>query len=160
MLTKSNSAGAVVRKRVVRSGLAVLALAAGMLLPTSGTASAAATAGCYSHGCDGKDPQAMGCTDGRTLDTKRARGGSLVVELRASYACNAAWVRYSNYHGFSGAVYIKSLSTEGLAARTELKAYPQETGWTGMVSFSDNVIGCHTAWFQDGGWWTECTGNF
>ncbi|MDT7781835.1 MAG: hypothetical protein QOF58_254 [Pseudonocardiales bacterium] len=140
----------------MRTGVAALVLAAGFLVPVSGTAVAAP--GCYGSSCYGKDPQAMGCTDAETLDTI-GDGGGIVVELRHSYACKAAWVRYQNHHAMYGAVYIKSLSTEGMAARKDLGAYIGEEGWTGMLSFDENVIGC-SAVYSNNRWYTTCTRAF
>ncbi|GAA5043924.1 helix-turn-helix domain-containing protein [Streptomyces similanensis] len=48
--------------------------------------------GCTQAGCTGKDPGAMGCArDGQTLALDR--NGDMVVELRYSRTCGAAWGR-------------------------------------------------------------------
>ncbi|WP_329494876.1 DUF2690 domain-containing protein [Kitasatospora herbaricolor] len=65
----------------------------------TGSASATATApatprpiGCSAAGCSGKDPGAMGCSqDGQTLVL--GKNQEIVMELRYSKACSAAWGR-------------------------------------------------------------------
>ncbi|MCX5213084.1 YjfA family protein [Kitasatospora sp. NBC_00240] len=65
----------------------------------AGSASATATApatprpiGCSAAGCSGKDPGAMGCSqDGQTLVL--GKNQDIVMELRYSKACSAAWGR-------------------------------------------------------------------
>ncbi|GGV05748.1 hypothetical protein GCM10010495_17060 [Kitasatospora herbaricolor] len=61
----------------------------------STTASAPATPrpiGCSAAGCSGKDPGAMGCSqDGQTLVL--GKNQEIVMELRYSKACSAAWGR-------------------------------------------------------------------
>lgn len=140
----------------MRTASAVLVLSAGFLIPVSGTATAAP--GCYGSSCYGKDPQATGCTDAETLDSF-GDGTGINVELRHSYACKSAWVRYRNFHGMNGAAYIKSLGTEGMAARKDMAAYRGETGWTAMLSFDENVIGC-SAVYSNNRWYTTCTKAF
>ncbi|GHH63991.1 hypothetical protein GCM10018781_14240 [Kitasatospora indigofera] len=60
-----------------------------------GSASASATPrpiGCSAAGCSGKDPGAMGCSqDGQTLVL--GKNQDIVMELRYSKACSAAWGR-------------------------------------------------------------------
>ncbi|MET9613520.1 DUF2690 domain-containing protein [Kitasatospora indigofera] len=62
-----------------------------------GSASATASAtprpiGCSAAGCSGKDPGAMGCSqDGQTLVL--GKNQDIVMELRYSKACSAAWGR-------------------------------------------------------------------
>ncbi|MFE5539411.1 DUF2690 domain-containing protein [Streptomyces sp. NPDC056519] len=148
------------RHRYARPLLGALVMMAGLLLgPGSGTATAAPMILCHRDSCYGKDPQAMGCSsDAITLDTVRT-GREVTIELRGSQACGAYWTRYSNYFGFDGAVYTKSMSTPGMATRKELAAYRGETGWTGMVSTSQTVLGCYAYWIDatGAGWQTTCT---
>ncbi|WP_172803257.1 DUF2690 domain-containing protein [Alloactinosynnema sp. L-07] len=144
--------------RFLRTVLAALVLAFGFLIPAAGTATAAPA--CYGQSCYGQDPNAMGCTGIETLDSFEHPSRLVKVELRRSYGCNAAWVRYTNPHGHTGAVYTKSLSTAGMATRKNLAAYPNESGRTAMVSFSETVIGCYAFYIDSVGWNTTCTKSF
>jgi hypothetical protein len=69
---------------------------------TFGARSAVAASGCYSYGCDGRDPVQTGCAAGAyTAATGYAyRGGNpnfgdngIVIELRYSPRCGTNWTR-------------------------------------------------------------------
>ena len=65
---------------------------AGLLTFPNSASAKVAKPGCYGSGCNGKDPQTMGCAaDARTLASRSAYG--IRVELRYSKRCNARWAR-------------------------------------------------------------------
>ncbi len=141
-----------------KAALAVLLIGIGVMAPVN----PANAAGCWGQSCYGKDPEAMGCGGStvRNLDQFEYEGRSVTVELRYSPNCYAVWTRYRNFWGHDGAVYTKSMSTEGMATRKEFAQYREETGWTAMVSFTEKVRGCYTFFIQYHGWETKCTGEF
>lgn len=79
---------------------------------------AAASVGCYSTGCNGKDPNQMGCgADATTIDQYIESNGDK-LELRKSTACWAAWVR------FTSASYTFTGIVEGFTNKCAPQAYP------------------------------------
>jgi hypothetical protein len=69
--------------------------AALLFAPAVQAPASAATPGCVRDTCSGRDPVAMGCTaDAVTLD--KLYYGSIVLEMRYSRACSAAWTRSNN----------------------------------------------------------------
>lgn len=77
-------------QRAVAAILAALATSVLLMAPGS---PASAAAGCYADTCQGKDPSATNCNaDGRTLDSRVSSRGVL-VRLRWSPTCRAAWAR-------------------------------------------------------------------
>lgn len=54
--------------------------------------STAYAAGCYRTGCNGKDPNAQGCT-GQTLTSKQFLSPEARIDLRYSSVCDANWAR-------------------------------------------------------------------
>ena len=142
-------------RSLLATALAGLALVGATSLAVAPDASAAS---CWSHSCDGKDPQASGCDDARTLDRIDPRG--IIVELRQSPKCNAAWTRYDNYWGFPGIASIIDFS--GSPSQTKnLAAYQGETGWTKMLSYTYYVRACYRYWVEDYNVWdTTCTRSY
>jgi hypothetical protein len=52
-----------------------------------------ASTGCYGSGCNGKDPQAMGCSADAFTGASATSPDGRIVQLRYSPACGAAWGR-------------------------------------------------------------------
>jgi hypothetical protein len=68
------------------------------------TASPSLAAGCFGTGCNGKDPNAMGCSATTAWYHWHDGGGSIQysVELRKSADCGAVWGRIIKYDCYSG----------------------------------------------------------
>ncbi len=130
------------KTRLARAALTALALTAGLLLPTTGTATAATTAGCYRASCDGKDPQAMSC--GGDAFTVAWAGSN--VELRFSPQCQAAWMRIKDPNNVSGQLSwrFRSLYSNGAPRLTFDYAgqqYPSGAPyWSTMFDDGDGLL--------------------
>src|SRR5579859_4636565 len=92
-------------RRLVLTAVLGLLVATAVVVSPATTRHAAAYVGpgsaCYGSGCNGKDPNAMGCShDARNLDefTYRGSQGPRVV-LRYSPGCGAMWARLYNPFG-------------------------------------------------------------
>ena len=87
-------------RRSAAAAVTVLAMAGSIaVLGPVGTASAAS---CHGTSCNGKDPQATGCSADAVGvgDVLEPTGNPyLTAELRYSAACDAAWVRLYTYAG-------------------------------------------------------------
>lgn len=150
------------RKRIVRLALLVvtLAIAAPTAAVAEGSQATAASAApevaavsCTGIACNGKDPQASGCSaDGRTLEDITV--GSLRLEMRYSNACAAAWTRTTVIHSYccySDVSEIRAYGARGVHLRTYRKAWPYPTGsnWTAMAGNNTTVKGyrsCAVEW--------------
>ncbi|WP_344485743.1 DUF2690 domain-containing protein [Nonomuraea monospora] len=125
----------------------------------SGTPAAASAAGCSWEGCNGLDPQAMGCNGSstQTLDTIWPDRGGIKLELRYSPTCQAVWARYYNgINGNYGRAEIHGCGDNWCRiARKTIAGYAGETNWTTMLSWSYRVKACF--------WWDgfqDCTAEF
>lgn len=78
----------VPRRRWLTIAVTALMVAASLFVAPS-TASAA---GCYRGTCNGKDPDAQGCT-GSTMDSRNFLSPEARVDLRYSSVCDANWAR-------------------------------------------------------------------
>ena len=103
---------------------------------------AAASVGCYSAGCNDKDPQTMGCGADAVTGARTTMPDGAVVELRWSDACQAAWGR------ISGARADQFVSVNGPNSQSHsawIDAPGQTSGWTTMVmdrSIVDTAYAC------------------
>jgi hypothetical protein len=101
----------------------------------------AMAASCRASGCDGKDPQAEGCSPGAiTLDDKY--DGGYHLELRYSSACHAAWVR-ANSQGYWSQTGDFRLLRQSPSSLFRVTFGGGESGqkWTRMYSFQYRVAG-------------------
>lgn len=149
------------RKRIVHLALLVVVLA--LIAPTAAVAQseppaapaapAVAAVSCTGIACNGKDPQASGCSaDGRTLEDITV--GSVRLEMRYSNACAAAWTRTTviqSYCCYSEVSEIRAYGARNLLLRTYRKAWPYPTGsnWTPMAGNNTTVKGyrsCAVEW--------------
>jgi hypothetical protein len=94
---------ALTRRRAVAGGLLVGLVGLGTVaLATRGNgegrpAGSAPPASCRMHGCDNRDPQALGCAaDAQTLTS--SSHPAMTVYLRYSPSCQAAWGRITDAH--------------------------------------------------------------
>lgn len=121
----------------------LMLLSAGQLL-LPGSASAAV--GCSQTGCNGKDPQAMGCSpsaytvaDVTYLDYR--------VELRKSDVCGAMWVRvtasytHSGYEGQARAYRCSAADSTCFIGSWHDQAI-KGTSWSAMWSYTYYVRAC------------------
>jgi hypothetical protein len=141
------------------------------ILSASNTATATAVpppanaaAGCYRSGCNGQDPQAMGCgNDAYNKASFRYAGGNqflqgALLELRYSPSCDAAWVRTTVGDCFGD--WRPCGSVLEVSGGTPQQSEPHSGQmWTNMWSFRNYVRGCftHPNW-QNGTYTTDgCT---
>ncbi|GIJ81060.1 hypothetical protein Xph01_54920 [Micromonospora phaseoli] len=143
--------------------LVVLALALGALVgvPASAMAGPAAVPeGCRNAGgggyasCNGKDPQAMGCSSGATTTASGRAKNGVWVELRYSSGCQAYWTRYTNTPGSTGDARIWNGAGTVFYKKT-LAAYAGETGWTPMMAANVNPDACLYFYYADLREWME-----
>jgi hypothetical protein len=142
----------IVRLALLFSVLLVVAPGAALAQPRSRAASPEAAAApqlaavsCTGTACNGKDPQAQGCSpDGRTLEEFFT--GYYRVELRYSNACAAAWTRATGACD-AGCIQdhvaeIRGYGTKGVL----LRKYSQVTErngsmWTKMIGNNTTIKG-------------------
>ncbi|WP_354643777.1 DUF2690 domain-containing protein [Kitasatospora camelliae] len=111
------------RRRIgVLAGVGALALSA-----LVGVSPAHAAVGCYGSGCNGKDPQALGCYADAYTGSQVTTDDGRLLQLRYSPACGAAWGRLlQSYVGD----YVAVTSSTGLS----YSAYVSSSKtWTAMV---------------------------
>lgn len=126
------------KTRFARAALTALTLTAGLLLPTTGTATAAATAGCYRASCENEDPQDMGCA--ADAFTAAWAGGN--VELRFSPQCQAAWTRVNDANGAGQVSWrLRSLYSNGVPRQTyDYAGNYGGVGWSKMSDDGDGLL--------------------
>lgn len=125
-------------------GLGALALAGGPLAASAATASAvpakaaqAAQAACRNQGCNGKDPQATGCST--TFEARSIRTAAI-----RSHGKQIGWVelRWSPYCGNNWARVISQVGTANLAATaTRADGAKRSAGGRGTVLWTPMVFG-------------------
>ncbi|MFC0029779.1 DUF2690 domain-containing protein [Micromonospora chaiyaphumensis] len=104
--------------------------------------------------CNGKDPNALGCT-GVTKADGQAKNG-VYIELRYSSTCQAYWTRYTNSGGSTGEAQIKGTS---VTYKKTLAAYAGETGWTPMAAANQSPKAClHFYYAATSQWMDYCVG--
>jgi hypothetical protein len=111
--------------RYVRSiALPVLAFAATLVAAPAATAETggqqSVAAGCYAQTCEGKWPDALGCdVDATTPVPPKTSPEGIIVELRYSPTCRAAWGRIRNgivgdrvrVHSSDGSNYAREITS-------------------------------------------------
>jgi len=114
-------------------------------------ATPAAAVGCSGSGCNGKDPQAQGCSpSARTIDEFSFAG--IRFEMRYSPQCFAAWTRVTNpVHSNIDFGQIRG------GGRVYGVQAVQGQVWTKMISFSNVVRTCRAIWFDAPA--IECTAS-
>ncbi|MER5645085.1 DUF2690 domain-containing protein [Streptosporangium sp. NPDC002524] len=134
------------------------------LLSALAPAASAKTTGLLCRGtqCNGVDPQTSGCgNDARTLETVEDTGGWVILELRYSPTCYAVWARVNNFRGVSGVAKIIGYSG-GQFMSEQLKtlaAYPNESAYTKMISFTYTTYACYRKFHDLFGWTEWCSGG-
>ncbi len=128
------------RARFASVVLALLVLTGTMTVGVS----PAHAAGCFDWGCDGKDPQAYGCSaDAFTIENFSYGGAYL--ELRYSPACRAAWTR-STSNTWYNTVFAHIDGWDQLGGGNLIRDYWAQvvsgTTWTAMVPFDLWVQSC------------------
>jgi hypothetical protein len=125
----------------IRSAAVVVTAASSMLVAplTSGLVSTAyAAPSCSGASCQGKDPQANGCSADAT--TLYDFGGG--IQLRYSGACDAAWARYTGPPVSAGYPYWierREFQTYRLLFKDQQWTH-QRPRWTNMARFSGAYV--------------------
>ncbi|MEV4810227.1 DUF2690 domain-containing protein [Micromonospora avicenniae] len=101
--------------------------------------------------CNGKDPEALGCT-GATKASVVTKNG-VYIELRYSSLCQAYWTRYTNTPGSTGEARIKGNS---VTYKKTLAAYAGETGWTPMAAANQSPRACLFFLYATGDYLESC----
>lgn len=85
---------------------------------------------CAGPACTGRDPEAMGCGGPLATTTARARVGTVLVEVRHSETCAAAWAR------ISGAAPGDTVTVEvaGVTRRASVPAGADTGAYTPMLA--------------------------
>lgn len=138
------------RMRTLLTVIAVLMLA--LLGGVAQAEAAHAAVSCTYGGCDGKDPQANGCsTDATTIYTVNPTMGK--VELRRSAACHAFWTRGTTNEVTGGTLwvirYLNSSDSVGTAKTKALGA--NSSGWTPMLGENSTYLRGFKACGQNSG---------
>lgn len=107
------------------------------------SAPAAHAAGCFGHGCDGQDPQQMGCSADAITWPDEFTFGDTRIELRYSANCYAAWTRSTGGWHCCDFAHIRGWdSSFGGTLIKDYWAQLNGTNWTSMVSFTYWVQSC------------------
>jgi Protein of unknown function (DUF2690) len=118
--------------------------------------SAARATGCWQNTCTGRDPMAMGCTDGQTVQ-EFSEVREFHVELRYSAACGALWTRvtnnwYANGNSQNLIAQVISYRTMAATAGERIGRYSIQAlygvHYTDMVSLQNPAKACDTGWFE------------
>jgi len=114
--------------------------------------------GCYGSSCTGQDPIAEGCSSTvSTIDS--VSGGSFVVNLRYSSACNAVWAQAVGVSSsqWAGEVFGYTSPSGGLPVVGYITGTPSAQGsYSRMVSFTYWTQSCVA--YNASGWETHnCT---
>jgi hypothetical protein len=129
-------------KNLVTALTAVTLAATGMVAGAVAAAADTTATGCYASGCYGKDPQAMGCGADAVTGASVVMPDGALVELRWSYACQAAWARIT---GARADEWLFANGPASQVASTFVDAPGQTSGWTPMVmdrSYVDTANAC------------------
>ncbi|HEX6683358.1 MAG TPA: DUF2690 domain-containing protein [Candidatus Limnocylindrales bacterium] len=138
----------------------VLSILATVLVTTVVAPTPAMAGGCFSTGCNGKDPQQMLCNQPASqveiLDEIWPANIGGKLELRKSRDCHAAWGRYTNSFGHTGRVEIHGCGENYCHVMWKtLAAYDEELAWSPMLSFTLWVKAC--VWSNG---YSYCTDTF
>jgi hypothetical protein len=109
---------------------------------------------CYRSTCNGQDPADKGCDhDARNLESFRYQGSfdtlqGVLLELRWSPACDAAWVRTTDGYCFD--VWIPCYSVlQVQGGQEQIGSINTGHHWTNMWSFRSYVRGCFMTGYPD-----------
>lgn len=129
-------------RRLVTAIAAIVVMLGGL----AGVAAPAYAVGCTTSGCNGRDPQAMGCSSGSsTIDEFTFL--SARVELRRSNACGAVWTRVTasgviQYPYVTAVAYSCKAATSSCYIGTQTAYLANGTRWTYMWSYLYWVKAC------------------
>jgi hypothetical protein len=137
-----------VRAATISVLLAFLSVAASLIAsPVSAYA-----VGCFGLGCDGKDPQAMGCNDSRVYTTRTYQNRNVytgawvaTTELRWSPTCQTNWVRVTSRVGVVG---MSAYADRTSDVRQVWMSGTYQIGWTDML-YAPTTTVCGVGWITD-----------